>query len=48
MASSRRIQDLEEDCKHYPRPYMKDSNVVSSRRKAHLLLGSNNRSQRGL
>ena len=36
------------DCKHYQRPYMKDSNVVFSRRKADLLLGSNNRHQTGL
>ena len=48
MASSRRIQDPKEDCKHYQRPYMKDSNVMSSRRKTDLLLGSNNRSQTGL
>jgi hypothetical protein len=45
MASSRRIQYPKEDCERYQRSYMKDSNVVSSRRKGDLLLGSNNRSQ---
>jgi len=36
------------DYKHYQRPYMKDSNIVFSRRKDDLLLGSNNRYQTGL